>query len=265
MNSCFSTKRFLWLISCHLSENRKLYLASLGGLGFFLLYMAIIQERDNLLSGMFPVTFCIAGCLITANCYGKWSDFGHASSYLLIPATQLEKYLVTLTVGIVLFIPCFTLLYFVTGYLFRCIFHPPVSLMEMITGGYPVRGIFGGLMENTLLAYLLLQSFFMVIATRFKKLQFLIGALFVVVIFTSVVYVNLHLLSNLSHTVAFNYTFFMVGGPVGYYEIGAEGGTQTLVNVVLQPWVYNINKLVYLLIATGFYIAAWFGLKEREI
>ena len=256
--------RFWRLILLHFGENRKLFLVIMGVVSLFLIYLDIVQDKSVFIFLLSPVVFCLSGCLITANFYGKWSDFSQASYYLLLPATQLEKFLAAVFFGVVLFIPCFILFYFPIGLLFLHLFHPAIPMADLIffrSLGYS----FNRMALNTILAYLVLQPFFLIIAFRFRKYQFLIGAVLVLLIFSFVVMMNLLVLPNLSHTVAFNQTYFMAGGPVGYYEPIPKNGKHVMEQFDLQSWVYTANRFVYLLIAAGLYLSAWYSFKERKI
>ena len=264
MNSEFSMNRFWRLIILHLRENRNLFMVIMGVVSLFLIYLDIIQDKSVLLLLLFPVALCMSGCLFTANFYGKWSDFSRAASYLLLPATQLEKFLAAVLFGVVIFIPCFTLFYFPVGALFLHLFHPSIPISDLIFFRF-LDDTFNRLVLNTLITYLVLQPFFLIIAARFKKHQFLIGAVLVVLIFSFVVMMNILVLPNLSHTLAFNYTYFMAGGPVGYYEATPQHGKHVMEQIDLQSWVYMVNRIVYLFIAAGLYLSAWYSFKEREI
>jgi hypothetical protein len=260
----FSLNRCWRLIILHFGDNRKLFLVIMGVVSLFLIYLDIAQDKSVLIYLLFPVALCVSGCLITANFYGKWSDFSQASSYLLLPATQMEKFLAAVFFGVVLFIPCFILFYFPIGFLFLHLFHPAIPIADIIFFR-TLDNMFGRLSLNTILAYLVLHPFFLMMAARFKKHQFLIGALLVVLIFTFFVMINMLVLPNLSHQLAFNFTYFMVGGPVGYYRFDLHNGSRGMVDVDLQPWVYAANRIVYLLIAAGLYLSAWHSFKERKI
>jgi len=162
--------RFWRLILLHLGENRKLFLVIMGVVSLFLIYLDIIQDQSALIYLLSPVVFCLSGCLITANFYGKWSDFSQAASYLLLPATQLEKFLAAVFFGVVLFIPCFILFYFPIGLLFLHLFHPAIPLTEVFFSR-SLDNTFSRMSLNTLLAYLVLQPLFLIISVRFKKVS----------------------------------------------------------------------------------------------
>jgi len=264
MNPVFSLNRFWRLILLHLGENRKLFLVIMGVVSLFLIYLDIVQDKNVFILLLFPAAVCISGCLITANFYGKWSDFSRAASYLLLPATQLEKFLAAVFFAVVLFIPCFTLFYFPVGLLFLHLFHPAIPVADLIFFRF-LDNTFSRLSLNTLLAYLVLQPLFLIIAVRFKKHQFLIGALLVLFIFSFVVMMNTQVLPNLSHSIVINYTHFMIGRPVGYYTGNPLNGNLRIEQFDLQSWVYTVNMIVYLLVAAGLYLAAWHSFKERKI
>ena len=214
MNPQFSLNRFKRLSVIQWSETRNLFLVILGVTGILLAYFNMVQDNGALLLLFFPIALCLGGCLVTAGCFGKWSDFSRAAAYLLLPATQTEKFLVAVLFGVVLFIPAFTLFYFSAGLLFFHLFHTACPVTNVIFFN-SVDNMLIRFTMNTLVAYLVFQPLFLVIATRFRKHQFLLGALLVVVIWTFFAMMNMLVLPKLSHHLAYNFTHFMAGGPVG--------------------------------------------------
>jgi len=57
----------------------------------------------------------------------------------------------------------------------------------------------------------------------------------------------------------------MIGGPVEYYAGNPLNGKLRIEQFDLQSWVYKANRIVYLLIAAGLYLSAWYSFKERKI
>ena len=272
MNAQLSFYRLWRLLIRQLIENKKMYLATLGVMSLFLCYLGIINERGHIISGLYPFALSLAAALFSANSYKKWSDAGHASTLLMTPASLFEKFIANILTGIFLFIPVFTCLYFLEGFIFSNIFHPPVSLSavlpENIKGDFSISGDTDSLYNSyflfTLMAFLLIQPLFLLMAARFKRMQFQAGALFVILAFTFAVFCNTMLLHNLSHGLTFNYTYFFIGEPLGYYDLSLKNAPK-MIRVELQPWIYRLNQAIYLGLSVLLYCAAWFSFKEREI
>ncbi|MCX6282469.1 MAG: hypothetical protein NTU51_10965 [Bacteroidetes bacterium] len=269
-----SLQRLWWLIIRQLTINTRMYLGILGVMSLFLFYLGIIDSHGHIIQGMYPFALSVGVAFISGNCYKKWSDAGHASTLLMIPASITEKFFTNIIIGILLVIPVLTLLYFLEGYIFLNICHGPVTFTDLIPGndksffnegGHRLDNFFSGYFWITIMTFLLIQPLFLVAAARIKKLQFQAGVLAVILVFTFGVFSNIMLLHNLSHELSFNYIYFFVGGQLGYLDMSLQNGTGQFIKVGLQPWIYILNQCVYLVLSALLYVAAWFSLKEREI
>jgi len=272
MNSQLSLYRLWRLVIRQLIENKKMYLATLGVMSLFLCYLGIINQRGHIISGLFPFALALSAALLSANTYKKWSDAGHASTLLMTPASLFEKFITNILIGIFLFIPVFTFIYFLEGFVFSNIFNGPVSLSAVLPesskgdfsiSSYP-DSFFNSYLKFTLMAFLLIQPLFLLTAARFKRMQFQAGALFIILAFTFAVFCNTILIHNLSHSLAFNYTYFFINEPLGYYDLPLKNAPQ-MIRVDLHPWIYKLNQTIYLGLSVLLYCAAWFSFKEREI
>jgi hypothetical protein len=272
MNAQLSLYRLWRLIIRQLIENKKMYLATLGVMSLFLCYLGIINQRGHIISGLYPFALALSAALLSANTYKKWSDTGHASTLLMTPASLFEKFITNILTGIFLFVPVFTFLYFLEGFIFSNIFNGPVSwsaiLPEISKGDFSISGnpnsLFNSYLLFTLMAFFLIQPLFLLTAARFKRMQFQAGALFIILAFTFAVFCNTILLHNLSHSLAINYTYFFIYEPLGYYDLSLKNAPQ-MVRVELQPWIYRLNQAIYIGLSVLLYCSAWFSFKEREI
>jgi hypothetical protein len=222
----------------------------------------LLVGGPQLLMGLFPFALCAGGCLLTAELYGKWSDSGHAASFLMLPATVTEKYLAGILFGLVLFIPLFCILYFLPAFLMLNVVDEPVSLAEVIKGGKHPNGDPAAFYLNTFLVYLLLQPLALYAAVRFNRFQFLWMILITVTIFVVYFYAQHMLMMNLTHMIVINYNYFIVEGNLSYFSL-RHGGTYPV--IFLKPWIIYLNKGMWLFLAAGLYVAAYLRFKEREI
>src|SRR5687767_3607258 len=104
MNPVFDFKRFSLLVARHRAENRKRYilsvLAFIGLLSMWFLFMAMIEKRVPYMPQMQRGTyfFCLllGGALYASQHFRDLGNKPRAISYLMTPASVLEKLLCSL-------------------------------------------------------------------------------------------------------------------------------------------------------------------------
>lgn len=261
MTNQFQIHRFAALIRLQFAGNRIPYLISYGVLLILIIYLSLVGGAQLVL-GFFPFALCAAGCLLTSDLFGKWSDTGHAATVLMIPASVTEKYLIGIVFGLFLFVPVFFVVYFLSAYLMLNIVHPPVSLADVFRGGKHALEDPAVYFLNTILVYLLLQPLALFTAVRFRKFQFLYLVMIIVTVFVAYFYAQHLMMMNMTHLLTFNYNYFVVEGKLSYFSL-RHGGTYP--EIILKPWISYLNKAMWLTLAGGLYVAAYLRLKEREI
>jgi hypothetical protein len=120
MNQVFDFKRFTLLTGKHWSENRKKYFLSLVAMaGLLLLWFSfsIIVEYYNALGeDMQVITYYtglyLVGCLYASMLFSDLSTVPKAINYLSVPGSALEKLLVNLLYGLVLFFVSYTIIFY---------------------------------------------------------------------------------------------------------------------------------------------------------
>ncbi|PSL33499.1 hypothetical protein [Chitinophaga ginsengisoli] len=105
-NNVFSAGRFGLYIRKHLVDNYRIYGMSVIVLAVLLLIMLLLNLSDNFridsdMSRLVPLYFIgmfMTGLIFTSLSFSELGNKPHGIDYLLLPASQLEKYLSTLLV-----------------------------------------------------------------------------------------------------------------------------------------------------------------------
>jgi len=116
MKNLFSLQRFGLLFKKHTSENYKSYLLSIGvltGIMFLIMGFATIKINGGPLrlnqQKMFFVLFLLAaGTIFTSTIFASLGEKNKAIALLTLPATRLEKYLISWLYSFVIFLIIYT-------------------------------------------------------------------------------------------------------------------------------------------------------------
>jgi hypothetical protein len=262
MDRIFSIHRFWLLVRRHGVENRKVYALALGVIAFIVLLISIlIGYQGNALLGMFPVMLCFAGSLISSTLFTSWSDFGRSSLYLMLPATSTEKFLTALFYGFFVFLPVFILSYFISGIIFL-----KISWSSFTVSGFlfQVKLLYSPrLFLDIMIAFLLIQSITIAGVIQFKKRQFLVSVMILVLLYlfyTLTFYFLVKIATNTDVT-----TWLM---PFYNYGFGfaTKDGQQWYHNYYsFRKVIANLFLVVWILTIFLIYLSAWYKLREREL
>src|SRR5688572_19862276 len=121
MNSYFDLNRWFLYINKHWNENKKKYLMSLGAIGGLLIlwfsFLMIVNKRHpmqvDMQTAAYYVGLFITGCLFASLLFSDLSDGPRGISYLLLPASLLEKLLTAILFGVVLYFVCYTAVFYI--------------------------------------------------------------------------------------------------------------------------------------------------------
>jgi hypothetical protein len=262
MNSTYSInpRRLLLLIRSSIFINRNLILILTAVFSAMIILIAVkdtfTREYTNLYQNMYLLLLFVSGFSVTWGISGELKDKRKSGSWLLLPASMLEKFLSILLLP-TLFIICGTAVYMTVLSLLV------EAGLGLIAGSYhKIFNPFNNGMLSTIIVYIAIQSSFFFGALYFKKnkFSFTFLSLFIysviLVIFTLVagkLVLNEHIAPLADMTGGLNNTnkmFFMTLAET-LRKFGSIWGP---VMVVLASYVY---PLVY-------WIAAFFSLKEME-
>lgn len=258
MSSIFNFRRFWLLIKRHGLENYKMYTLAWGVMALIILFICAIGSRGSALLGMFPVMLCFAGALMTNTLFSPWSNFGKASLCLMLPATTGEKFASALFYCIVLFIPLFTVSYFLTGFMFLKLFWPSITPSQLYLYGKEIYS--PAVFLDIFMAFFLLQALSLVGTIWFRKRQFLISIFMIVLIFlifVLVIYVTTYAITG--REVA---TFLL---PFYNYGFGFTSHSSDFEYYHFTHFIGRTNYFVWFVATFLLYVASWLKLREREL
>jgi len=280
MNQVFDFTRFRLLVTRHWMENRQRYLLSLGAIaGLLILWFVFVflmekgssAPREDFQFGTYYFALFISGSLFASSLFAPLSSKGKGINYLSIPASHLEKLLVAILYGFVIFFICFTLVFYAVDLLMLQIMNPiaagnfkpydpdnvfkPEPLVNVFTlEEKPVDGT--PVVVYLLMSYFAVQSAFMAGSVFFKKFSFIKTVLAALVIgFAYWLVMYIILLSLL---------------PDGGFRNELTGfwvRTEDDMAVVKVPhWMITACKVFFVYCIPPFlWLASWHRLKEKEI
>ena len=161
MNNTFSLTRFIMLFKKHTLEHAKTYLLSTGvlagvtaiGLGFF-----AFTNEGRLAIGVQAIIFIyvltLAGSIFTSLVFADLDDKRKANQVLTLPASHLEKFLVTWIYSFVIYQLLFIGVFYLVDWIIIGISHPPANdpniminvfdIEQRASAGFIIYAIFNG-------------------------------------------------------------------------------------------------------------------------
>jgi hypothetical protein len=277
MNQTFSFQRFLFLVGKTWSENRKKYLLSiLAFMSLVFVWFAFIMltdESNPLAKGLQEVTFFFSLFLVGPFFASQFfSDLGSktkGTSYLMVPASALEKLLCSLLYTLVFFFIVFVLAFYVVDFIAVLIantFHPSYNGATTVNGEpfkahiinmFKSRDISSGssLSYYFILVFVGLQSAALLGSVYFEKFSYIKTV------------ISLTLIVLLSGLIVFKIMgSFFPRGSFGLVEFKFFNSDGDIAIVELPRWS---QKIIEILAFYGFTIIFWittyFRLKEKEV
>ena len=259
MNNIFSLTRFIMLFKKHTLEHAKTYLLSTGvlagvtavGLGLF----AFINEGRLAIpvqNIVFTYVLTFAGSIFTSLVFADLGDKRKANQVLTLPASHLEKFLVTWIYSFVIYQLLFIGVFYLVDWIIIGISHPPVNDPNKMINILDLEH----LAYMAFIVYAIFHGFTLLGAIFFEKLHFIKTAfifLLYVLVFTLI---NTPLLQfiigkNILRSIAFQ--GFSITDKQGWGNIWP---TQNM----------NYTTLIVFAIAVIIlWLGAFFRLKEKEI
>ena len=125
MNAVFDLNRWFLYMGKHWNENKKRYLLSLAAIGGLLVlwysFLMIVDPQNPMGLRMQVVTYYVGlfltGCLFASMIFNDLSDGPKAISYLLTPASALEKLLTAIFYGVILFFISYTIVFYAVDFI----------------------------------------------------------------------------------------------------------------------------------------------------
>ncbi|NML22763.1 hypothetical protein HHL16_17900 [Pseudoflavitalea sp. G-6-1-2] len=282
MNQVFDFSRFRLLAARHWIENRQRYLLSLGAFAGLLILWFIFafllqgsHEAQNLYVqlGTFYFGLFVTGSLYASTLFSSLAAKPTAINYLSVPASHLEKMLIALLYGVVLFFLTYLVIFYVVDFLMLQILNPiaarnyhPYDVGNKLSEFEPqtLVNVFRPFRENRydnqnfyylLMVYFTLQSTFLAGSVFFTRFSF-IKTVITLLVFSFLVFVLVFILVE----VVIPKGGFSGAGLVKY-QLGYESGVITLPESMFTVFRY-IGLYAF---APAFWVASYFKLKEKEV
>jgi len=256
MNDIFNTKRFGLLFIKQLSEHYKTYLMGLAVLtgvmlvgGSFFVYLTPVVLDLGTQVVLFGTIYFLAGTIFTSTIFADVSDKKKAISYLTLPASHFEKFLVGWVVSFLLF----SLVYIACFYGILMIL---LHLKQWPGQRTEVLNLFIEPASITFIAFAMLHSFSIWGAVFFEKLHFIKTAF---CFFIAVVALSLANTSFIEALIGREVRTATPFSSISFFEnnryVGVDSARQT---DPLLGWVL-------IAVAIIFWVAAYYRLKEKQV
>lgn len=277
MNQVFNFNRWLLYTGKHWAENKKKYLLGLGALAallilWFSIVMMVEQHQPmnyNMQLTTYHVGLFAIGLLFASFLFHELSDNPKGIHFLMVPASVTEKLLTAIFFGLILFVICYTAVFYAVDTLMVKIANTlSAATTDVDNHGRPyvekVVNIFTGpshlhdeyIFAWLFLIYLALQTAFTLGSVYFTKYSFIKTAISILVVFLFFMLLVGQVLDALMPEGDFS-------NSMASYAVKDNMGERV---VMLPSWVPDI---VYFCFRFGFppifILATWFRLKEKEV
>jgi hypothetical protein len=277
MNAVFDLNRWLLYTGKHWNENKKKYLLSMGAIaGLLVLWFSFVMMVDhsspmieNLQIITYYVGLFLTGCLYASLIFSDLSEGPKAISYLLLPASLLEKLLTAILFGVILFFICYTIIFYVidipmvklSNEMIRskaALVHESNYLVQEVANTFfPPKLAGENIFIYILLGYFAIQSIFMLGSVYFVNFQFIKTLVAGLIVFLILVFFVQKVIAS----------FMPYGGffkPFTVYRVNDVFKGELMIE--LPEWLSSI--LLFLIkysLAPCLWVVAYFRLKEKEV
>jgi hypothetical protein len=275
MNSYFDFNRWILYIGKHWNENRKRYLMSLGAVAGLLIlwhsFLMIVSGHRTIGVQMQAITYYVGlfltGCLFASVQFNDLSDGPKGISYLLLPASLLEKLLNAFLFCIVLYFICYTAVFYITDFIMVKVsnsylaewhaqrkghFTPEDIVNVFVSPNTPKINLFYYL----LIIYFSVQSIFLLGSVYFSKYSYIKTLIWGLIVFLVLVFWEHKIIESFMPHGSFYkpFTLFRV------YEDGKD------LMIRIPEWISSILMFLMLYsLAPVLWVVTYFRLKEKEV
>ncbi|MBN1698978.1 MAG: hypothetical protein JW881_15780 [Spirochaetales bacterium] len=258
----FNIKRFWLLIKRDVYMQYRTYLIGLGAIFCILMIVNVASIASakywNFNLVFYPLTLFIGGFIFTSLGFNELYHEQGRVSYIVIPASVLEKFsskLIITSIGYVIFslVVYFlfsVLVFFVNTLIFGLAhrifnpFHPVIWLCIRV--------------------YCITQSVFLFGAVFFRRSAFvktilgLFGLATCYVLFAAAVFLTMYLVLSAGGHIYFSFELFTQTGPKGF-------GEPSVIRTIAVLLAYNANIFFWFGLAPLLWVTSYFRLKEIEV
>jgi hypothetical protein len=276
MNQVFDLNRWFLYTARHWNENKRKYLISLAAIAGLLIlwysFIIMVTDENPIGEGIQFMTFYVGlfltGCLHASLIFSDLNEGPRAMHYLLLPASVFEKLLTAILFTGVLFFISYLLIFYLVDFSlvkisnsiagnaikYKEATHAVSSDIINVFKASPEKG--DNFYMYFLLAFIGVQSAFLLGSVYFVKYNFIKTTVSVLVVFLFFIF----LVHKVMHLFLPEGGFFL---PFNIYRLYTDKGT---IAIQLPEWMSTIlNFLFKYTLAPTLWVATYFRLKEKEV
>jgi len=257
MSRYFNFRRFGLLFKKHLAEQYKAYFMSFvvltGVLTLGLGFLAFVQSgpiNNDMQILLYTLPMFLTGAIFTSNAFAALGDKKRAITYLTLPASHLEKYLVGWISTFVIFIVLYTISFYIVLY-------GVLSVDDVQEHEVQLMNIFSGnTFLNLLGAYAGIHAIAILGSVYFEKGHFIKTAFIFFLSLALLTYLNeqvMQLVLGIDISTAPFRSITIMDGEMKYYVTAPD---------VFGEW---IDTIIPFLVVCIFWVASYVRLKEKEV
>lgn len=264
MNDVFDIKRFIWLLKKSVLEQPALLIGLLTvTLAITLLTYAIVQSTVGIGKAQlsaFILGFLIGGSFMASSVFGYFSSKSNGVSYLLLPASHLEKWFCGVIISGVLFVVIYLGfyrvidLYFVNSY-WNNLDHKAINY-QTLHNSVEIFSFNNSIARIVFVAFFNISGAMLLGSLYFNKVSYIKVSLLICAFIISTYFINLLFASlffnNIDLAVPFRNVFLKVDKEVGIIDMPSA-----------QAKVAGFG-ITYLIPIT-LWLLAYLRLKEKEV
>ena len=244
-NNIFSIKRAYLLFKRNLCLNSKMYFFAIGAycmIAFFIAFMHAKNTNTYVPYNMAQIlifAMCLVGMLFSATIFKEMHNPTKSISFLTLPVSNLEKFIVNLFITNILFVFIFTIINYITITVFvYYIYQKGVIESFYFPPNYDVFTLFTKY-------FLVINTIYFFAGTVLKKYQYEATSLIVGLVFISIILLHFSIVDNYSPI--FNNGLFAAS--------------------IYPSWMDNhfIDIVILKVAPLMFIVTAYFSIKEKEI
>ncbi|SKB52546.1 hypothetical protein [Dyadobacter psychrophilus] len=267
MNQTFNIHRFALVIKLDFSERAKNYLMIAAILLVLLLSMMLPITTSNKPVGFYEalhymalfVVMIFATSLYTGSAMTHYTAFPTSISSLMLPASNLEKFLSALFFNLVFIVP-FLILFFQLHY--RTI---DVANAQFPANSYKYPYIKPDLAVYFCFTYFMLHSIVFLGSIYFSKRSYVKTAAFIIIAVTVVFTIHIVLAGYLAHYPSHINTLPLAGWEIWYFEGQNIASGVNELHVIHSLTNYRVIQGFTALFILSFWYMAYLRLKEKEV
>lgn len=272
MNNTFNLNRFLLLFKKHAVEHAKTYLLStavLAGILTMVLGFICYGNEGRLDIGaqadIFIFLFLASGSIFTSLCFADLGNKKKATPLLTLPASHLEKYLVTWIYSFIIFQLVFVGLFYLVDGIIISLSTPESYDYPTLTSNNKLFSLFAfNNGEEPFIAFIIYTLFHALTiwgALFFEKLHFVKTCFVFFVFMILLILINvplLHLIIGIKTLNDMPFTSLSFNETDGHH-------LTLLKNINASAGMYIIGMVILAIVVVLIWVSAFFRLKEKEI